>query len=178
MRKVRFALSMSVALFSVNDALNACGEKFAVPGRCLPYGHAYAPIYSATILIDATPRAGGPVAFLDAKLQAAFKLVGHQVSRVDNQALVGDALRSGKIDVIIADLAEATTLSREAVGSSANPIVLPVMPAKPTKAVTEACRATFGDRCELKASDNPEKFLRAIDDVMRARDKARKSQKR
>jgi hypothetical protein len=177
MRTVRLALLLLVAVLSVTDAVTACGEKFALPGRCPP-ARMYAAVYPTTVLIDATPRAGSPAGIREAKFQSALRLAGHQVSHLENHAVVAEALKAGKVDLVLADLDDAVPLLRAAEGSPSHPIGLPVMMDKPTKAMTDACRADFGDWCQLKASDKPERFLTVIDDAMKARAKTRQVQKR
>jgi hypothetical protein len=168
---VRKALIIALVVLASSIArsvtMNACGDKFLQVGRGAKF-RAYAAIYPTSILIYSRGALGASTAIRERGLQASLKAAGHILTMVDNEQLLEQALKSDKFDLVLADVADATSLERKVQSSPTRPTVLPVM-YKPTKAEAEALEKQYN--CRLKASDRADRYLTVIDDAMKARAK-------
>ena len=79
---------------------------------------------------------------------------------VEDPAALDNALKSGKYDVVVADVADAGELSQQLSSAASRPVVLPVA-FKASKEEESAAQKKY--HCLLKAPGNPENYLDAID---------------
>jgi len=95
--------------------------------------------------------------------QPAFKKAGHRFQLVEDSGGLDTALRAGKYDVLVADVANAGELSQQLASSSSKPVLLPVA-FKASKQEQSAAQKKY--HCLLKAPGNTENYLDAIDQAM------------
>jgi len=165
MRRVLCAAALTLAaVIPASDQLAACGDKFLLVGWGVKPRQMYAAIHPASILIYARP--GTSAALGDPKFVATLTRAGHKVSVVQDEERLNQVLGAGKFDLALTDLRSAPALAGHVTTALVKPLTLPVLN-KPSKAETDACRQQY--TCELKLSDRPDQFLRAIDGVMKAK---------
>jgi hypothetical protein len=99
----------------------------------------------------------------DLQRQLAVKKAGHRMQVVEDHAALDSALRLGKYDLVIADVANANELSERLLLAPSKPIVLPVA-FQASKAEQSAAQKRY--HCLLKAPGNPDNYLEAIDQAM------------
>jgi ABC-type amino acid transport substrate-binding protein len=120
------------------------------------------PLHPAAIL--ALPGQSPSAAIIrNMQAQAAFKKAGHRFQVVEDAAGLNQALKSGKYDVVMADMSQASEVSQEVAASSSKPVVLPVA-YKPSKEEQSAAQKKY--HCLLKAPGNTDNYLAAIDQAM------------
>ena len=93
----------------------------------------------------------------------AFRKAGHRFQLVEDSAGLADALKAGKYDVVVADVADANELNQQVSSSASKPILLPVA-FKASKAEQSTAQKKY--HCLLKATGNSEDYLEAIDRAM------------
>jgi ABC-type amino acid transport substrate-binding protein len=153
----------SAALLS-GTAVLACGDKLLVIGRGVRFQRAYASrqanlvIYSNGTQSDATLRS--------AKLQATLKQAGHKLQTVEGASQLGEALKSGRVDVVLADFADLAGVTRQLQSAPSKPVILPVL-FKPSKAELAAAKKEY--TFVLKAPGDEVQYLVAIDEAMKSR---------
>ena len=96
----------------------------------------------------------------------AFRKAGHRFQVVEDSAGLADALRAGKYDVIVADVADANELNQQVSSAASKPILLPVAF---NASKQEQSTAQKKYHCLLKAPGNSENYLEAIDQAMELR---------
>ena len=103
-----------------------------------------------------------------------MKQAGHQVALVEDPDRLHQALASNDFDIVVADVADAPSLDKDAAVSPSKPTVLYV--AHQLKA--QLATLQMGYNCPLKANDKPNRYLTLIDGQMKARiDAGRRNQK-
>jgi len=166
------ALFLIVALLVVAPALRpiaeACGDKFLMVGRGARFNQAYAAVHPATILLYARSSRGDVNGVLDPKFQANLTRAGHHVEVVKAEEMLARALQTGRVDLVLTDVANVDTIQPRADLSPSKPTILPVT-YKPTKAEAENIKARY--HRDLKTSDRPARYLSQIDEEMLARAK-------
>ena len=95
--------------------------------------------------------------------QPAFRKAGHRFQLVEDSAGLADALRIGKYDVVVADVANASELSQQVSSAASKPVLLPVA-FKASKEEQFAAQKKY--HCLLKAPGNTDNYLEAIDQAM------------
>jgi membrane-associated protease RseP (regulator of RpoE activity) len=93
----------------------------------------------------------------------AFRKAGHRFQLVEDSAGLADALKAGKYDVVVADVADANELSQQVSSAASKPILLPVA-FKASKEEQSTAQKKY--HCLLKAPGNSENYLEAIDQAM------------
>jgi len=83
----------------------------------------------------------------------AFRKAGHRFQLVEDSAGLADALKAGKYDVVVADVADANELNQQVSSSASKPILLPVA-FKASKAEQSTAQKKY--HCLLKAPGNSE----------------------
>jgi hypothetical protein len=149
-----------------SQGVQACGDKFLLVGRGVKFQRAYAAIHPASIIIYAHPQRSAAKAIRDPRLQADLKQAGHRVVLVESDAALARALESGKVDLVLTDVADADLTSRQGATSPSRPTVLPVM-YEPTREEAKEIESRY--QCRLKSSDRVDRYLVTIDDAMKAR---------
>jgi ABC-type amino acid transport substrate-binding protein len=120
------------------------------------------PIRPAMILAYPGQNASATV-IRDLQRQLAAKKARHRLQVVEDHAALDSALRAGKYDLVIADVANANELSERLLLAPSKPIVLPVA-FQASKAEQAAAQKKY--HCLLKAPGDPDNYLEAIDQAM------------
>ena len=147
-------------LFLVATVAWACGDKLMlVMGVRLSR---IKPVQPALIL--AYPgRTASATLIRDLQLQPAVKKAGHRIQVVEDLAGLDNALKSGKYDLVMADVANANELSRLVLAAPSKAVLLPVA-FQSSKEEQSAAQKKY--HCLLKAPGNPDHYLAAIDQAM------------
>jgi ABC-type amino acid transport substrate-binding protein len=75
-------------------------------------------------------------------------------------------LKSGKVDVVLADFADIAGITRQLQSAPSKPVLLPIL-VKPSKAELSAVQKEY--KFALKASADEIQYLTAIDEAMKSR---------
>ena len=92
-----------------------------------------------------------------------MKKAGHRIQVVEDPAGLDNALKGGKYDLVMADVANANELSQRMLSAPSKPVLLPVA-FQASKEEQSAAQKKY--HCLLKASGNSENYLTAIDQAM------------
>jgi hypothetical protein len=145
----------------------ACGDKLLSIGRGIRFQHAYG-ARPANVVIFSNGDQSGP-SFRSANLQTRLKQAGHTLQTAAGLSQLQEALKSGKVDVVLADFADVARISRQTQSAPSKPIILPVL-FKPSKAELAAAQKDY--RYALRAPGDEVEYLAAIDQAMKSRSKA------
>ena len=167
MRRLEFAGAVlgTAALFATVGF--ACGDKLLVISRGVRFQHAYAP-HQGTLVIYSTATQSDE-ALRSARLQTTLKQAGHRLQAVEDASQLDEVLKSGKVDVVLADFAALAGITRELQSAPSKPVVLPIL-FKPSKAEFAAAQREY--KFALKAPADAVQYLIAIDEAMKLRLKA------
>jgi DNA-binding NtrC family response regulator len=120
------------------------------------------PLHPASIL--AYPGQSASAALIRGlQSEPAFRKAGYRVQLVEDSAGLDNALKAGKYDVVVADVANANEMSLQVSLAASKPILLPVA-FKASKEQQSAAQKRY--HCLLKAPGNTENYLEAIDHAM------------
>jgi ABC-type amino acid transport substrate-binding protein len=97
------------------------------------------------------------------QLQPAVKKAGHKIQVVEDSTGLDTALKAGKYDVVMADVASAGEISQHISSAPSKPVLLPVA-FKASKEEQSAAQKKY--HCLLKAPGDTENYLAAIDQAM------------
>jgi len=137
----------------------ACGDKLML---VMGAHHLLLKNHPATILaFPGNSRSAALIRNLSS--QPALKKAGYQFQLVENVPSLDSALKSGKYDVVMADLADATNLSRHVSSDDSRAVVLPVAYQVSKQEQSLAQRKYH---CVLKAPASTGNYLDAIDLAM------------
>jgi len=142
----------------------ACGDKLLVIGRGVRFQHAYAPHQGSLLIYSSGTQSGSTLR--SAKLQTTLKQAGHKLQTVEGASQLDGVLKSGKVDVVLADFADLAGITRELQSAPSKPVVLPIL-FKPSKAELAAAQREY--KFVLKAPTDEVQYLRAIDEAMKVR---------
>jgi len=145
----------------------ACGDKLMLITGVRLSG--LKPARSASILAYSKENSASSTAIRQIQLQPALTKAGHRFQVVEDAARLADALKTGKYDLVIADVAVAGELSQLVQSAPSHPAILPVAFNR-TKAEQSAAQKKY--HCLLKAPSDPEHYLAAIDQAMEWKAKA------
>jgi hypothetical protein len=95
--------------------------------------------------------------------EPAFRKAGYRIQLVEDPAGLDNALKAGKYDVVVADVANANEMSQQVSLAASKPVLLPVA-FKASKEQQSAAQKRY--HCLLKAPGNAENYLEAIDHAM------------
>lgn len=140
-----------------------CGDKFVMIGRGIRVERSPFP---SVILIFMNPSSRIPAADKEFHVEATLKAAGHKAVVVESQAEVQKALASGKYDLVLADVADAPALRKEASVASSKPVVLPLL-YKPS--AEELSTAEKEANCMARASSKSRDLLVVVDETMKSR---------
>jgi hypothetical protein len=142
----------------------ACGDKLLNVSRGLRFQRAYAGRQANLVIYStATSNAG---ALKSAKLQTTLRQAGHNLQTVEDLSQLDRVLKSGKVDVVLADFGELTGISRELQSAPSKPVIVPVLD-KASKNELAAAQREY--QFALKASADAIQYLTAIDGAMKLR---------
>jgi ABC-type amino acid transport substrate-binding protein len=150
------------------SVLLGCGDKFVVLGRGARFQRVNASLHPASILIYMNPRSHVPAADKEFQLQSTLKLAGHKPAVVEDQGGLDRALKSGKYDLVLADLSDAATVGPEAQATTSKPAVIPII-YNPTGAELASAEKQYS--CVVKASKKDHDLLAVIDEAMQSKAK-------
>jgi hypothetical protein len=97
------------------------------------------------------------------QLQPLMKKAGHRFQVVEDAAGLDSALKAGKYDVVMADVANAGEVSQHLSSAPSKPVLLPVA-FKASKDEQSTAQKKY--HCLLKAPGDAENYLAAIDQAM------------
>ena len=162
MRKLIVCLISLLAAFSTLELANACGDKTMRVAGGLRFAQIQAKKNPSSVLIysRALPEGRAP------KLQQFLKDVGHKANTVDHVDHISAALKSAHYDLVLTDLADAADLQRQVASVSPNTVVVPVT----FKSEETASAKQY--KVVVKNPKYAEDFLKAINQVMKARSKS------
>jgi len=147
-------------LLLVGSVIWACGDKLMlVMGS---RSSQIRPLHPASIL--AYPGQSASAALIRGlQSEPAFRKAGYRVQLVEDSAGLDNALKAGKYDVVVADVANANEMSLQVSLAASKPVLLPVA-FKASKEQQSAAQKRF--HCLLKAPGKTENYLEAIDNAM------------
>ncbi len=166
MRRVVVGASLLAGiLFLARPVARGCGDKLLALGRGVRFQQAFKAERPASILILGGG-SSGPAWAQDTELREALKQAGHKLQEVADSSSLQQALRSGKYDLVLADLSDAAGLAQAAQSAPSRPTLVPVM-YKPDKSARDAAAKKYSR--VLKAPGKAGEYLAAIDAVMKQR---------
>jgi hypothetical protein len=138
----------------------ACGDKLmlVMGARSLQIR----PARPALILAYPGPTASAAL-IRELQFQPAVKKAGHRIQVVEDPAGLVNALKGGKYDLVLADVANANEVSQRVLSAPSKPVFLPVA-FQASKEEQSAAQKKY--HCLLKAPGKPENYLAAIDQAM------------
>ena len=165
MRRLVFtgAVLGAVALLTGTVGL-ACGDHLLVIGRGVRFQRAYA-LHKANLVIYTSGSQSGAT-LRSAKLQTTLKQAGHKLQAVEGASQLDEALKSGKVDMVLADFEDLAGITRKLQSASSNPVALPIL-FKPSKAEFAAAQREY--RFALRAPADGVQYLTAIEEAMKLR---------
>jgi ABC-type amino acid transport substrate-binding protein len=92
--------------------------------------------------------------------------VGHKLQTVEDLSQLDRVLKSGKVDVVLADFAALTGILQELQSAPSRPVIVPVL-FKASKDQFAAAQREY--KFALKASADEIQYLTAIDEAMKRR---------
>src|SRR5262249_32305886 len=148
MRRTFVVLTLiALGLLSYSSIAGACGDKFLVLGRGLRFERAHAAVHPGSILIYENKNLEDPKSGDD--LEKALKKAGHTIQTVDDVSKLDATLKSGKFDLVLLNLSDATLLEEQIIKSPSKPAVIPIIY---NRTGTEVAAAGKQYDCILKAA--------------------------
>jgi hypothetical protein len=147
------------------DVAAGCGDKFVLLGRGARVARSR---YPSSILIFMNPASHLPAAEKEFRLEATLKAAGHRARVAETQAEVRKELESGKYDLVLADVADASGLRKDAGAAASKPVVLPLL-YKPTP--EEISAAEKDASCLVRPSKQSRDLLAVVDQTLADRRK-------
>jgi hypothetical protein len=175
-------LLVSVFLLSVVSSTSlpahGCGDKLLVLGRSLRF-RTMSGTRPAGILAYAFAGTQSAEAITDPKFQSAFKKAGYQFRVVRDAEQVDVALRSGKYDLVLTDIAEVAAVEAAIQSTSSTPVLLPVM-YEPTKLDLTAAerRYRYVLKVQHKGGANLSVIERALETKLEAEAKLKRDHRK
>ena len=173
---------VSVFLFSVvlssSQPAHGCGDKLLVLGRSLRF-QTISGTRPAGILAYARPGTHSAEAITDPKFQSAFKKAGYQFRVVRDAEEVDVALRSGKYDLVLADIEDVAAVEAAIQSNSGTPVLLPVLyePTKPDLTAAER-RYRYVLKVQHKGGTNLSVIERALETKLEAEAKLKRDHRK
>jgi hypothetical protein len=139
----------------------ACGDKLLTLGRGIRFQSRHTPRPATVLLyVPTTARTSATVA--DPRLESALREAGHKVHTAVSGVEVEEALRSGRYDVVLADLPEIPEIEKTAAGLRPSPILLPVV----AQGTAEEADAKKQFRIVLRIPGRTGHYCAAVDKAM------------
>jgi hypothetical protein len=161
--RLAVALLGTAALFN-GDVAWACGDKLLSIGRGIRFQHAYGARPANVVIYSKANQAGANLT--SAKLQTTLRQAGHKLRTAEGIGELEEALRSGKVDVVLADFGDVARITPQLQAASSKPVIVAVL-FKPSKAEFAAAQKEY--RYALKAPGDEVQYLSAINDAMKSR---------
>jgi ABC-type amino acid transport substrate-binding protein len=153
-----------VAIALSGTAALACGDKLLAIGRGVRFQHGYAARQGNLVIYSARTRSGATLS--TSKLEATLRRAGHKLQIVDGDSQLDEALKSGKVDVVLVDFADLARITRLLQLAPSKPVILPIL-FKPSKPEFAAAQKEY--RFALKTPADDDQYLAAIDEAMKLR---------
>jgi hypothetical protein len=170
-RTMRDVCVVGALIASVYQPLDACGDKLLLVGRGLKFQRAYASLNPGHVLVYAGATLGPNAAIRNTQLHRTLRQAGHSVSVIEDAGLLQQALLLTTVDVVLADVNDASRVtSLTAVSTTPPEILFVAYPA------ASGSSPPPGVVCRLKPSDRALKYLDVIEDAMKVRTAARRVQ--
>jgi ABC-type amino acid transport substrate-binding protein len=157
------ALFVVIAALSGTAAL-ACGDKLLAIGRGLRFQRADAAHEANLVIYTAGPQSGAALG--SAKLQTKLRRAVRKLQLVQDGSQLDEALKAGKVDVVLVDFADIASITQQLQSASSKPVILPIL-VKPSKPALAAAQKEF--KFALRASADDFEYLTAIDEAMKLR---------
>jgi hypothetical protein len=120
------------------------------------------PVHPALILAYPGQNASASL-IRDLQRQFAVRKAGHRIQIVEDRTALDSALKTGKYDLVMADVGNASELNERVISAPSKPVLLPVA-FQASKEEESAAQKKY--HCLLKAPRNPDNYLEAIDRAM------------
>ena len=163
---MRKAFVVGLVLVSAALTITACGDKLMLLAGGGRFRQVYARTHPASILAYA--RQNSAVPGVVKKLQRTLQQSGYKFFVVEDAPRFDEALKTGKYDLLLIDVADAEGLEQQVRSAPSMPFVLPVV-YKSTKADAATVQKRF--HCVLKAPGSADRYLAALDEAMLVRSK-------
>lgn len=157
------AVLVAIALWSGTAAF-ACGDKLLAIGRGVRFQHAYAARQANVVIYSAGTQSAANLG--STRLQTTLRRAGHKLQVVEGGSQLDEALKSGKVDVVLVDFADLAEVTRLLQLAPSKPVILPIL-VKPSKAELAAAQREY--KFALKAPADDVQYLTAIDEAMKLR---------
>lgn len=179
MRKLALAVLLSAGVVvCCGVSANACGDKLLVLGRGIRLGTL---LGNRPVKILAYQHAGthGADLITDSQFQSALKSAGYQLRVVRDTEELEVALRLGKYDLLLADIADSDALESTLQSSAAAPTLIPIV-YQPTKAdlVTVEKRYRYVLKASRKGGGNLSAIEQALETKLEAEAKLKREHRR
>lgn len=162
MRTVRVAIGLSACLLLGHPgSTDACGDKFVRTDRGGRFQRGYVAVHPVSALIFVNKSSPGAGSLR--KLPATLKAAGHKAAAAEGVSAFQEALRAGKYDIVLVEVADIPSLEAVLKAAGSRPRLLPVL-RKPTKAELEAVIKQHG--CAIEDPENKYSVLVDIDTLM------------
>ena len=149
-----------VSLFLAGTLAWACGDKLMLVMGAR--ASQIKPLHPADILAYPGNSPSAPL-IRSFESQPAFKKAGLRFRVVEDVQALDNALKTGKYDLVVADVTDANGLSQEVSAAASRPVLLPVA-FEASKQDQSAAQKKY--HCLLKAPGNIENYLDAVDHAM------------
>lgn len=158
-----FVLALGVVGFAQQSF--ACGEKFLIVGRGSRFQRGYVALHPASVLLLNTNLTG------QKELQTRLKLAGHRVQLAADAAQLREAMKTGKPDLILADVTDAPEVNGLMTSTATTALFLPVVDGS-SKAKMAEFETLY--KCPLKHDSKSKNrgFLATIDAVLESKIKS------
>jgi hypothetical protein len=151
----------------------ACGDKLLGLGRGVKFGD-LSSSYHASIIAFVPASLSQSAAVNDARFQEALRKAGVKLRLVQEVAGLEEAVPSGKYDIILVDLQDATMVETQVSNAGVNTIVMPVV----YKGAELKSALATPYRCERKASDKNSTCFSTIEKAIELKHKRDEQQRR
>jgi hypothetical protein len=159
----RYLAACALSVLLAVPPARACGDKMLIIGHDLRMQ-----IRSASVISYAPPGSPFSAVANNAAFRTAAQKTVREVRIIEDEGTLRAALRSGKYDVVIADLSEAARIVEILRDAQARTVVLPVV-LDGTKAQLQAAEKQF--HCVLKAPGKVGNYVDAIEWSMEVKSK-------
>jgi len=167
MREIAPLLALTLAsVLPWGPEASACGDKFLVIGRSVRSQRMRGAVQHAAILAYLDRGGRLQAAMTQLSLEKDLRLAGHTLRSVSAPDELSQAVRSGKYDILLADISEMVGLEPE-VGTAANrPVLLPMIYNATGQELSDA-EAQFA--CVMRSPSTRKDYLAVIEEAMTQR---------
>ena len=165
MWKLIVTVIATAILFVPGQPAKACGDKLLSMARGVRLFSAYTAWRSASIVVYEVRNAGENTV-KESQFQLSLREAGHRVKTVRDANEFEEVVRSEQVDLILADMGDASTLAKRMERLRSKALLLPVV-YKPSKGEWTAAKEQFS--FVLKAPARSTQHLKTIDQAMKAR---------